>query len=124
MPRLIDGLGRRIELGVGVRHRIHQLCGDHQGALLTVKKVAQAKARHPFLQLPYRLRAERAPVRGLFDRKADPEGGGSQSSVIDRPLPVEVAFSDPLGLQGFNIQTAQLLDLGAVVPLVDDLHLG
>src|SRR5208283_2236827 len=103
MPRLIDGLGRRIKLGVGVRHRIHQLRGDHQGALLAVQKVAQAKARHPFLQLPYRLLAERAPVRSLFDRKADSQRSGSQRSVIDWLIPVEIAFSDPLRLKRFDI---------------------
>ena len=124
MSRLIDGLSRRVELGVGMRHRIHELRGDHQGALLAMQKVAQAKARHPFLQLPYGLGTERAPVRGLFNRKADSERRSSQRGVIERPLPVELAFSDPLRLQCFDVQAAQLLDLGTVVPLIDHLHRG
>ena len=65
---------------------------------------------------------QRLPVRRLLDRHARAERRGRELLQVDRPVPVDVALGDPLRLGRLDVQAAQLLDLGVVVPLVDDLH--
>ena len=122
VSRLVHRLRRRIELGIGVRHRVHELRRDHERPLLAVQKLREPERRRPLRQLRRRLHGQRPPVRGLLDRHAGAERRRRELDEVDRAAPVEVALGDPLRLGRLHVEPAQLVDLGIVVPLVDDLH--
>ena len=109
VSRLVHRLRRRIELGIGVRHRVHELRRDHERSLLAVQELREPERRGALGELRGGLHGQRPPVRGLLDRHAGAERRRRE-------------LGDPLRLGRLHVEPAQLVDLGIVVPLVDDLH--
>ena len=80
VARLVHGLRRGVELGVGVRHRVHELRRHHERALLAVQEVAQAERRRAARELPARLLGERLASTSLLDRHAPRRAAWSRTS--------------------------------------------
>ena len=124
VPRLVHRLRGGVELGVGVRHGVHELRGDHERALLAVQELREPKRR--------RARVSSTRVSSESERQYDvfSIGTPAPSGVVENftrsigLIPVELFLADPLRLGRLHVEVPQLLDLGIVVPLVDDLHRG
>ena len=60
--RFVHGLGRRVELRIGVRNAVHELRGDEQRALFAVQEVGEPKGNRATRRFPTRLLGQGEPV--------------------------------------------------------------
>ena len=121
---LVERLRGRVELGVHVRNRVHQLRRHHQRGLLAVEEVRQHEGSAAARDLPARLGGEVLPELGLLDRHPAQRKGARERVAIDLLVPVELFERDPLAVERVGVERAQLVDLRLVVPVVERLEGG
>ena len=133
VARLVEGLGRGIELGVMGRRAAHQLGGDHQGALFAVQELRQRLRTGPVLEIALLLWAQRLPL-GMAGETFRPLADHARRAGRRRLVPVDVELGIPvealaefvkppdLGIGSFVVPVVGA-DQRGVEDLPDDLHI-
>ncbi len=114
VPRLVDDLRRRVELGVDVGDRLHDLRRADQRTLLAVHELAEAPCLDVPAQLAAALFGHVVPPLGAKDG-VDLVGHADRVGEIDVRAPVEPVASDPLAPRALVVETEQLLPTTGVV---------
>ena len=114
VARLVDHLRGRVELGVDVGHRLHDLRRADQRALLAVHELAEAPGLDVPAQFAATLLGHVVPPRGAVDRH-DLVGHADRVGQVDIRAPVEPVAADPLAPSALVVEAQQLLPPTRVV---------
>ena len=116
VARLVDDLGRAVELGVEVVHRIDELRGREQRALLAVEELRQRPRRRLDVELP--LLALRHPRVDVGAEERQEVLGAHRLLEVRLAMPRQDVLGDPLSALRLLVEVAQLLARLGVAPRV------
>ena len=112
---LVDHLGRGVELRVDVRHRLHDLGGADQRALLAVHELAELPRRQVPAHLALVLRSPILSHHGVPKIGMISSGMPSGLSGSTSPRPVDAVDADPLPAGALVVEAEQLVATVLVV---------
>ena len=115
VPRLVHGLGGRVELGVHVGHRLHDPRRDRQRALLAVQELAEQPRGQVMTELVPLLLGQHLPLPRPVDR-AELLGLLHHVGRVDRDRPVDPLGRVPLLVLAALVQVEQPLPAVVVLP--------